>query len=143
MVPSKFLFIYFSCSPIMTSVLIMIGILIFLNKGMWNDHYSFHLKWEVKSSNPFCSCKVFHYRWFSFEKEWLSFFLRWWNPSNTKSSLIQGLNPTWNGSDQSLWHTIFILCFFPPPSSQHSFDWTYLLLLQEGSYSLFDFTSTS
>jgi hypothetical protein len=77
-----------SCSPIMMSVLSMIGILFPLNKGMWHDRCTFHFKLEVKSSNPFCYCKVFHSRWFSFEKEWLSFFLRWWNPSNTKSSLI-------------------------------------------------------
>ncbi len=35
------------------------------------------------------------------------------------------LNPTWNGSDQSLCHTIFILCLLAPHSSHLSFEHTY------------------
>lgn len=123
--PNKFLFIYFSCSPIMMSVLTMIGILIFKNKGMWHDHYSFHFKWEVKSSNPFCYCKVFHSRWFSFEvDDCLSFSDDEIHPI-LRPLWYKDLNPTWNGSDQSLCHTIFILCLLAPPSSHLSFEHTY------------------
>jgi hypothetical protein len=109
----------------MTSVWSMIGILFFLIKGC--DMITI-----VSTSNErsrvqilFVLVKFFILDGFHLKRnDCLSFSDDEIHPI-LRALWYKDLNPTWNGSDQSLWHTIFILCLLAPPSSHLSFERTY------------------